>query len=100
MRARIVSSLVLAALVVVGGCSKDPEVAKKEHVASGDKYLAEGKTKEAIVEYRNAVQQDAKFGEARLKLAEAYTEGGRPPATRSASTCERRTCCRRMSRRK
>ena len=34
-------------------------------------YFAQKKYHEAIVQYRNAVQQDARFGEARYKLAEA-----------------------------
>ncbi len=53
-------------------CSKDPEVAKREYLRSGDTYAAEGKHKEAIIEYRNAVQQDPRFGEARFKLAQSY----------------------------
>src|SRR5688572_7136581 len=56
----------------VAACSKDPEVAKREYVRSGDAYFAEKKYKEAVIEYRNAVQQDPMFGEARFKLAETY----------------------------
>jgi Tfp pilus assembly protein PilF len=48
-------------------CSKDPEVAKREFVASGDRYVSEGKLSEAVVEYRNAWQQDTRYGEARFK---------------------------------
>src|SRR5688572_22477195 len=62
------------ALSFVTGCSKDPEVAKREYATSGDAYVAQGKYAEAVVEYRNAVQQDPRFGEARYKLAEAYVK--------------------------
>jgi tetratricopeptide (TPR) repeat protein len=66
--------LALLAIVVLGAtaCSKDPEVAKREHEKSGDAYVAQQKPREAIVEYRNAVGLDPRWGEVRLKLAEAY----------------------------
>lgn len=65
---------VLVPLVLAGACSKDPEVAKREFVASGDRYMEEGKLPEAIIEYRNAVQQDPLYGEARSKLATAHRQ--------------------------
>ena len=43
---------------------------------SGDAFRQQKKVKEAIVQYRNAVKQDPRFGEARFKLAEAYAEDG------------------------
>ncbi len=62
------------ALVVAVGCSKNPQKAKKEYFDSGNAYYAQQKYKEAVVEYRNAIQQDPKYGEARYKLAEAYSK--------------------------
>ena len=67
---------ILLAAATLAGCSKDPEVAKREFVARGDRYAAEHKLQEAIIEYRNAVQQDPRFAEARLKLADAYLKVG------------------------
>ena len=64
--------LALAAALVFTGCSKDPEVAKREHLARGNAYVAENKHREAVIEYRNAVQADPTFGEARFRLAKAY----------------------------
>lgn len=67
----------LAALTLVAaGCSKDPNVAKQEHFESGERYAAEGKYGEAIIEYRNAVQLDPQFGRARYRLADAYSQTG------------------------
>ena len=66
----------LACLVFVAGCSKDPEVAKREFAARGDAYFQQQKFAEATIEYRNAIQQDPKFGEARLKLADTYMKLG------------------------
>jgi putative PEP-CTERM system TPR-repeat lipoprotein len=63
-------------LLLAGGCSKDPEYAKQQYLESGNRFFEQGKYKEAIVQYRNALQQDQRFGEARLKLAQAYTHVG------------------------
>ena len=60
-------------LLLAIGCSRDPETLKREYLASGDAYVAQGKLNEAVIEYRNAIQQDARFGDARYKLAEVYT---------------------------
>jgi tetratricopeptide (TPR) repeat protein len=59
-------------------CSKDAEIAKREHAQNGDRYVADGKFKEAIIEYRQAVALDDRFGEARLKLADAYMQINEP----------------------
>src|SRR5262245_26476560 len=72
------SPFVVAMLVIAAGCSKDPEVAKRELVQSGDTYVKASKYKEAEVQYRAAVQRDSRFGEARLKLAETYLKLGEP----------------------
>ena len=62
-----------AALVLFcSACSTDPEVAKREYLESGNRYFEQKKYNEAAVQYRNALQQDARFGEARLKLAQTY----------------------------
>src|SRR6476646_3909432 len=58
------------------GCTKNPDVAKQEYLKSGDSYVGEKKYAEAIVQYRNALQQDPRFGEARYKLAQTYEKQG------------------------
>lgn len=70
--------IAIAALAVaaLSGCSRDPQAAKQEHLARGEQYVADGKYHEAIIEFRNAVQLDARFGEARYQLAEAYLHVG------------------------
>src|SRR5438067_76245 len=68
--------VVFGCLGAVSACAKDPEVAKREYVQKGDQYVAQKKYKEAVIEYRNAVQQDARFGDARFKLAETYAQLG------------------------
>jgi len=69
-------AVALAVSLAAAACRKDPEFAKKEYLKSGNRYMESGKIAEAIVQYRNAVQQDPRFGEARLKLAEAYIKKG------------------------
>src|SRR5688572_8295474 len=70
IRCAVLSVVVLSAIA----CGKDPEIAKAEYLRSGDSYFTQQKYKEAALEYRNAIQQDPRFGEARLKLAETYVK--------------------------
>ena len=61
--------LLLSATVA---CSRDPEAVKHEHFAKGNAYAASKQYAEAILEYRNALKIDPRFGAARYQLAEAY----------------------------
>jgi tetratricopeptide (TPR) repeat protein len=71
--------------IVASGCSLDKERAKKQYVARGDRYVKEKNYDAAIIEYRNAVQRDPKFGEAYRKLSSAYLmRGDAGEALRSA----------------
>jgi tetratricopeptide (TPR) repeat protein len=75
LKGRIVLPVLLVTAFAVS-CARDPEVAKREYMASGDRFLGEKKVREAIVQYRNALKQDPRFGEARFRLAEAYALDG------------------------
>jgi tetratricopeptide (TPR) repeat protein len=70
---RLAASVIVSALLAA--CS-DPEQVKKEHFNNAERFMAAGKIQEAIVEYRNALAADARYGEARLKLADAYVAAG------------------------
>jgi tetratricopeptide (TPR) repeat protein len=67
-----------AVLVVVGvvlglaSCSRDPNVVKKHYFESANKYFDKGRYKEASIQYRNALKQDPKYGQAHYKLALTY----------------------------
>ncbi len=80
MHMQLKKSLVAVAASVVlmtaVGCSKDPEVEKQQYFASGNALFEQGKFADAVVEYRNALKADPKFGEARFKLAEALVRTG------------------------
>jgi tetratricopeptide (TPR) repeat protein len=71
--------LLLAGLCLAGlltGCSRDPNVRKQKYLESGDKYFAEGKYHEAEIQYRNAVQVDARFAQAHYQLSQTYLKLG------------------------
>lgn len=67
--------LAFALLVAMVGCTSVAE-RKQRHFALGNDHAAKGEYPEAIIEYRNAVQLDEKFGPARYRLALAYEHTG------------------------
>lgn len=71
--------LVFAALVVaVAACGRSSDERLREHLARGDAHFADKQYSDAIIEYRNAVQQDERSGQARFKLANAFEAAGEP----------------------
>ncbi len=80
----LVKRLAIPGLLVMGwllttACQADPSVRKQRYLDSGNQSFAEGKYQHAIIEYRNAVDIDGSFGEARKRLAEAYARIGDAP---------------------
>lgn len=76
-RSFTVLAIAIGVALTASACS-DPEAAKQRYLANGNEFLAANKVQEAIVEYRNAIRQDPRFGEARRKLAEAYVRSNNP----------------------
>ena len=72
VQARTVGAAVALMCVLAAGCSKSAA----DYVKSGDAFAASGKHREALIEYRNAVQKEAVNGEARLKLAQTHEKLG------------------------
>ena len=68
------ASLVVLGLVVAGCTSS--ETKKKEFFEAGKRLAAEKHYVEAILQFRNALQIDDKYAEARVQLAEALAENG------------------------
>jgi len=58
------------------GCSRDPNVRKQKYLDSGEKYAAEGKYREASIQYLNAIQIDSRFAQAHYELSQAYMRMG------------------------
>src|SRR5579872_1787960 len=71
--------VVLLALVALVSCSRDPNVAKKRYLESGNKYFEKGKYKEAVIMYRDALQKDMRYGAAYYRLALAQLKLGQIP---------------------
>ena len=71
------------ALAIAAVACGDPEARRVSHVTRGDQFAAEGKYREATVEYRSALQIDPLRGEVRFKLAESYMAAGELPRAAS-----------------
>lgn len=72
---RLLFSCALIAAFLTG-CSRDPNVRKQKYFASGQQYFADGKYREAIIQYSNAVQIDSRFADAHYGLSQAYLRLG------------------------
>ena len=60
--------------LLLAGCSRDPNVRKQKFFESGQRYVEQGKYKEAVVEFTNAIKIDPSYAEAHLQLADAYLQ--------------------------
>src|ERR1700686_1029510 len=69
MRSIRLAAVILTALAGLASCNRDPQVAKKRYLESGNKYFQNGRYKEASIQYRNALKRDPKYGAAYYKLA-------------------------------
>src|SRR5947209_5575440 len=67
-RRLLASGLALLMGLSTASCGKDRE----SYITNGDRYFNANQYLEAIIEYRNAVAKDPRFGPSRLKLGEAY----------------------------
>jgi tetratricopeptide (TPR) repeat protein len=62
----------ILALSVLTSCYRDPAKRKAALLSSGEKYMNSGRYKEAVIQFRNAIQIDPEFAEAHYQLATAY----------------------------
>ena len=72
---------------LLAGCHGDPNVRKQKYLESGERYSAEGKYREAAIQYLNALKVDKNFADAHYALAQALRAFG--PIQRSV--CRTRT---------
>jgi tetratricopeptide (TPR) repeat protein len=63
-------------IVVLAGCSRDPETVKKKYVENGDRFYQQAKYRQASIMYRNAIKRDPKYGEAYAKLGDSELRRG------------------------
>ena len=73
---KLTSIAILVALTMVTGCHVDPNVRKAKYLDSGKRFDAEGKYKEAAIQFLNALKVDKDFPEAHYELAHAYEHLG------------------------
>ncbi|HEY3439184.1 MAG TPA: tetratricopeptide repeat protein [Paludibaculum sp.] len=75
-RLRFLLTVMTAVMLLLAGCGRDTETVKKRYLANGEKYLAQGKVKEATIMFRNAIKRDPKFGDAYARLGDAEAKRG------------------------
>ncbi len=76
MRFHRALAIAVFAILALVSCTRDPNVAKKRYLDSGNKYFANGKYKEASIMYRNALQKDQRYGPAHYHLGLTYIKLG------------------------
>ena len=78
MKQRGLIQIIVLTLAVglVAGCHTDPNVRKKKYLASGDRYSAEGKYRDAAIQYENSLKADKNYAPAHFALAKAYLHMG------------------------
>jgi Tfp pilus assembly protein PilF len=77
-------SLMATVWIFTSSFSSDPREKKAKHLEKGETYLAGSKYKEAIIEFKNAVQLDPKDAQAHYKLGLAYLKLGSMPNIQEA----------------
>ena len=63
-------------LALISGCHRDPNVRKHKYLESGQRYSAQGKDREAVIQFSNALKIDRNFADAHYALAETYLHMG------------------------
>jgi tetratricopeptide (TPR) repeat protein len=66
------ASIVFLTVLTLVSCRRDPNVAKKQYLESGDKYFEHERYKNAAIQYQNAMKIDRKYGPAYYKLGIVY----------------------------
>jgi tetratricopeptide (TPR) repeat protein len=75
-RGVLCAGLLLVAFTLLTGCHTDPNVKKQKYLESGKRYSAEGKYREAAIQFSNAVKIDKSYADAHYELAQAYEHLG------------------------
>lgn len=76
MRRHWTVAATLLLVMVSVGCRGNAETRKQQSFAAANQYVEQQKLREATIEYRNAIQIDPRFGEARKGLAKTLARLG------------------------
>ena len=68
--------MLFVAVGLLAGCHTDPNVRKQKYLESGKRYSAEGKYREASIQFQNALKIDKSYPDAHYELAQAYVHLG------------------------
>ncbi len=68
--------VVLLIFFFISGCKSDPLEVRDKYFASAEKYFAEQKYEEAIIDYRNALHSDQEHVPSHLGIAKAFQKMG------------------------
>ena len=71
---RVLLLLMVLSLGLAVGCKKNPQVEAQKHLKKAQEEAAQGKTSEAIVEYRRAIQNNPKLPQAHLALGKLFLQ--------------------------
>ena len=63
-------------LTLLSGCFRNPNVRKHKYLESGQRYSAQGKDREAVIQFSNALKIDKNFADAHYALAQTYLHMG------------------------
>src|ERR1039458_10094236 len=75
MRNRYIVFVVMAVLaIVLIGCTRNPEAAKRKYVESGMKYMEQKKYDSAVIQFKKALQVDPRYAEAHYQLGTAQLD--------------------------
>ncbi len=66
------AAVVSLALAVTAGCNRDPNVRKQKYLESGKRYEANGKYREAALQFLNALKLDKNYSDAHYEMAKTY----------------------------
>ncbi len=69
-------AMLLTVVLLLAGCRGNPEVRKQRYFESGRRFSAEGKYKEASIQFLNALKVDGDYSDAHYLLAQAYEHMG------------------------
>lgn len=73
---RRINPIVLLLALLSGACGEDPQEKSRQYLESAEQYLTESRYEEAVIQYRNAIQNDEQHVPAYLGLARAFQKLG------------------------